>query len=204
MFEFGKKGAPDSSGDALTQELSRHDTSAPLEPRPRAAAGPSGRREAAIIGPSIHLDGDLRGQEDLLIEGEVSGTVQLRNNSLTIGSQGKVKANVYAKEIIVEGLVEGDLFGAERVVIRKSAQVRGNITSPRVSIEEGASFKGSIEMDSAQVEAALGKNRGAGAAKVAPTPPPAPPAAPRPGAGEVPGAAARSGAGPAPRSGVTG
>ncbi len=202
MFEFGKKGAPDHSGDALTQELSRHDTTAPLEPRPRAAAAPAGRRDAAIIGPSIHLDGDLRGQEDLLIEGEVNGTVQLRNNSLTIGSQGKVKANVYAKEINVEGLVEGDLFGAERVVIRKSAQVRGNITSPRVSIEEGASFKGSIEMDSAQVEAALGKNRGAGTAKTAPTPPSAPPAAPRASAGDTAGP--RSGVGPAPRSGAAG
>lgn len=204
MFEFGKKGAPDGSSDALAQELSRQDTPAPLESRPRMPAATSSRREAAIIGPSIHLDGDLRGQEDLLIEGEVSGTVQLRNNSLTIGSQGKVKANVYAKEVIVEGLVEGDLFGAERVVIRKSAQVRGNITSPRVSIEEGASFKGSIEMDSTQVEAALGKNRGAGAAKAAPTPQPAPPAASRPSATEVPGAAARSGTGPAPRSGAAG
>ncbi|HEX7080004.1 MAG TPA: polymer-forming cytoskeletal protein [Gammaproteobacteria bacterium] len=113
-----------------------------------------------MIGPSIHIDGDLRGEEDLLIEGEVAGTVQLKNNSLTIGPKGKVSADVYAHSIFVEGFMEGDLYGSERVSIRKSAQVRGNITSPRVSLEDGARFKGSIEMDPQAVEAALGKRRG--------------------------------------------
>ena len=89
----------------------------------------------------------MRGEEDLLIEGEVSGTVNLKNNSLTIGPQGKVRADVYAHSIYVDGYVEGDLFGSERVNIRKSATVRGNITSPRVSLEDGAKFKGAIEMD---------------------------------------------------------
>lgn len=162
MFEFGKKDSPDHPGDASTPEVARRDTAAVTETatRGRAATGAGGRREAAIIGPSIHIDGDLRGQEDLLIEGEVNGTVQLRDNNLTVGSQGKIKADIYAKEIHVDGLVEGDLYGAERVVVRKSAQVKGNITSPRVSLEEGARFKGSIEMDSAAVDAALGKKRG--------------------------------------------
>ena len=91
--------------------------------------------------------GDVRGEEDLLIEGEVSGTVQLKSNSLTIGPQGKVRADVYAHSIYVDGYVEGDLFGSERVHIRKSAQVKGNVTSPRVSVEDGAKFKGAIEMD---------------------------------------------------------
>jgi cytoskeletal protein CcmA (bactofilin family) len=181
MFEFGKKG--EGPGEASNPETTRRET--PTTPsaasRPSGASASGGRREAAIIGPSIQLDGDLRGQEDLLIEGEVNGTVQLRNNSLTIGSQGKIKADVYAKEIHVDGLVEGDLFGAERVVIRKSAQVRGNITSPRVSLEEGAHFKGSIEMDSAAVESALGKNRGASVA-AAPIKPAAQPAAQAAGA----------------------
>ena len=81
-----------------------------------------------------------------------------------IGSQGRVKANVYAHSIEVEGIMEGDMFGTERVNIRKSAHVKGNITSPRVSVEDGAQFKGSIEMDAQAVEAALGKNRGSVAA----------------------------------------
>lgn len=165
MFEFGKKGGPDGAGEEPTRDFTRSDAPAPVEaaPRPRPAATTSARREAAVIGSSIQIDGDLRGQEDLLIDGEVNGTIQLKNNSLTVGSQGKVKANVYAKEIHVDGFVEGDLFASERVSIRKTAQVRGNVVSPRVSLEEGARFKGSIEMDSAAVEAALGKPRSANA-----------------------------------------
>jgi cytoskeletal protein CcmA (bactofilin family) len=81
----------------------------------------------------------------------------LKNNSLTIGKEGKIKADIYAKSITVDGLTEGDLFGAERVTIRKNARVLGNITAPRVSLEDGARFKGSIEMDPEAVEAALGK-----------------------------------------------
>jgi cytoskeletal protein CcmA (bactofilin family) len=183
MFEFGKKDTPDHPGDATTSDTARRHVTPPTESAARARTSPGGRGEAAIIGPSIQLDGDLRGQEDLLIEGAVNGTVQLRDNSLTVGPQGKIKADVYAKEIHVDGLVEGDLFGSERVVIRKSAQVRGNITSPRVSLEEGARFKGSIEMDAAAVEAAIGKKRGPSVAE-APSKPMAP----------APGGPARSGA----------
>lgn len=180
MFEFSKKGTADQPAEASSHDRPR---AAPDTPhRVQASGSSSTRREAAVIGPSIQLDGDLRGQEDLLIEGEVSGTVQLRDNSLTVGGQGKVKADVYAKEIHVEGSVEGDLFGAERVVIRKSAQVRGNITSPRVAIEEGARFKGAIEMDSTAVEAALGKTRGAGGASRGKPADPAAAATPRAGA----------------------
>lgn len=162
MFEIGKKGAADTS--------SRQDLSVgraePSAPRPSSLG-----RDAAVIGPSIHIDGDVRGEEDLLIEGEVNGTVQLKNNSLTIGSQGKVRADVYAHTINVDGFLEGDLYGSERVHIRKSAQVRGNVTSPRVSLEDGAKFRGSIEMDPQAVQNAV-SGRGAApkqAAAAAPT-----------------------------------
>ena len=131
MFEIGKKGRARKGLRGCGAV--RH--AAGLAPAQRRQSGP---REKAVIGPSIHIDGDLRGEEDLLIEGEVNGTVQLRNNSLTIGAQGKVRADVYAHSIYVEGLMEGDLYGTERVHIRKSAQVRGNVTSPRVSLEDGA------------------------------------------------------------------
>jgi cytoskeletal protein CcmA (bactofilin family) len=144
---------------------------------PRRAEG---SREAAVIGPSIHIDGDLRGEEDLLIEGEVNGTVQLKNNSLTIGPQGKIRADVYAHSIFVDGFMEGDLYGSERVNVRKNAQVRGNITSPRVSLEDGAKFKGSIEMDPQAVQSALGAGRGSTASKGPSTAPGARPA-PKPG-----------------------
>jgi cytoskeletal protein CcmA (bactofilin family) len=175
MFEIGKKGAPEKATEASGWAETR--------PESTSSAPRTGPREKAVIGPSIHIDGDLRGEEDLLIEGEVSGTVNLRSNSLTIGAQGKVRADVYANSIYVEGLMEGDLYGTERVHIRKSAQVRGNVTSPRVSLEDGAKFKGSIEMDPQAVQTAtasrsMGNARPAAAAKPAVPGKPEIPAAP--------------------------
>ena len=149
MFEIGKKGTPEP-GPRPDVSPTRTESSPPRSSAPSS-------RDAAVIGPSIHIDGDVRGEEDLLIEGEVSGTVQLKNNSLTIGPQGKVRADVYAHSIYVDGYLEGDLFGSERVNVRKSATVKGNITSPRVSLEDGAKFKGAIEMDP---QAGQNANRG--------------------------------------------
>lgn len=155
MFERGRReGAEEGSASATEDRQSG------------ATAGASTRDSAtstgttAVIGRSIQIDGDLRGEEDLRIEGEVSGTIHLKNNSLTIGSQGNIKADVYAKSIVVDGSMEGDLYGSERVAVRKNAQVVGNITAPRVSLEDGARFKGSIEMDQQAVDAALGTSRG--------------------------------------------
>jgi cytoskeletal protein CcmA (bactofilin family) len=148
MFEMGKKGGPEKPVDT---SMPRSQDLGPS--RPESSAPRSASTGHAVIGASIHIDGDVRGEEDLLIEGEVNGTVQLKNNSLTIGPQGKVRADVYAHSVYVDGYLEGDLYGSERVHIRKSAQVRGNVTSPRVSLEDGAKFKGSIEMDPQAVQA---------------------------------------------------
>src|SRR5262245_41650391 len=134
MFEMSKKGGTDKPADSGL----RSDPAPRSESTAARPSSPSAGREHGVIGATIHIDGDLRGEEDLLIEGEVNGTVQLKNNSLTIGPQGKVRADVYAQSIIVDGFMEGDLYGSERVAIRKNAQVRGNVTSPRVSLEEGA------------------------------------------------------------------
>lgn len=115
-------------------------------------------REAAVIGPSIQINGDLSGEEDLIIQGKVNGTIQLREKSLTVGTQGQVDANVLAHSVIVEGKVNGDLYGSQRVSIRKTGNVQGNIVSPRVSLEEGCSFKGSIDMDREVTNKAFGKS----------------------------------------------
>jgi cytoskeletal protein CcmA (bactofilin family) len=154
MFEIGKKGTPDA-GPRPESSPTRTESSPP-----RSSSAPVSR-DAAVIGPSIHIDGDVRGEEDLLIEGEVGGTVQLKNNSLTIGPNGKVRADVYAHSIYVDGFVEGDLFGSERVHIRKNAQVKGNVTSPRVSVEDGAKFKGAIEMDPQAAQNVVGSRTAA-------------------------------------------
>jgi cytoskeletal protein CcmA (bactofilin family) len=164
MFEIGKKGTPEA-GPRPESSPARMDSSPP-----RSSSAPVSR-EAAVIGASINIDGDVRGDEDLLIEGEVSGTVQLKNNSLTIGPQGKVRADVYAHSIYVDGYLEGDLFGSERVHIRKSAQVKGNVTSPRVSVEDGAKFKGAIEMDPQAAQNIIGSRVGAAAPRTAPPQP---------------------------------
>ncbi|MEM8817624.1 MAG: polymer-forming cytoskeletal protein [Pseudomonadota bacterium] len=159
MFERGKK-----DGDTIeSQEANRTKSDVSFESvRPKAT--PRGG-DAAVIGRSIQINGDLRGDEDLRIEGDVSGTVELRNSALTIGKEGKVKAGVYAKSIAVDGETKGDLYATERVSVHVNARVQGNIIAPRVSIEEGAHFKGSIEMDSAAIEKALGKTTASGAAK---------------------------------------
>lgn len=121
----------------------------PAEPEPvsRPAARPAGGGPA-VIGPSINVDGKLKGDEDLIIEGKVKGTVELKNNSVTIGSQGDVQADIFAHTIYVDGRMDGNLVASEQVIIRKSARVKGNVTSPRVSLEDGAQFNGSIDMDS--------------------------------------------------------
>lgn len=113
----------------------------------RAKTKPSTSKTAAMIGPSIRIKGDLVGEEDLIIQGTVEGTINLHNNALTIGENGCVHANLHATTINVEGELRGDLFGSEKVVIRKTGNVKGNITAPRVTLEDGAMFKGSIEMD---------------------------------------------------------
>jgi cytoskeletal protein CcmA (bactofilin family) len=150
MFELGKKDGVPENSPARQSESSGA----------TAGSGPAtGRRSGtgAVIGRSIKIDGDVKGDEDLMIEGDVSGTVELSNHSLTIGKEGKVKANIYARAIAVDGKTDGDLFASERIAIRATADVRGNLLAPRVSIEDGARFKGSIEMDQQAVDKAVGK-----------------------------------------------
>jgi cytoskeletal protein CcmA (bactofilin family) len=106
-------------------------------------------RTQATIGPSIHVRGDVlvTGNEGVRIEGRVEGTISLSDNILTVGKQGQIKATINARAIFVEGKVEGDLKGDEQIVIHSSGDVRGNIVAPRVTLEDGCKFKGSIDMD---------------------------------------------------------
>lgn len=99
-----------------------------------------------MIGSTISIKGDLSGEEDLLIEGRVEGKIELRRHSVTVGKNGHVKADIYGKSINIEGEVQGNLYGEEQLVLRQSSTVRGNIISPRVTLEDGANFKGSIDM----------------------------------------------------------
>ena len=151
MFDRVKKGDETSE----TQDTSRPESDKSFGALRSKVTGRS--NDMAVIGSSIQIDGDLRGDEDLRIEGNVTGTVELKNSVLTIGKEGKVTAGVYAKSIAVDGEIKGDLYATERVSVHVNARVQGNIIAPKVSIEEGAHFKGSIEMDPAAVEKVLGK-----------------------------------------------
>jgi cytoskeletal protein CcmA (bactofilin family) len=102
--------------------------------------------EPASIGKSIVISGQLSGSEDLMIEGHVDGKIELRNHVLTIGSNGRITAQVAAKAIIVFGHVTGNLIATEKVDIRESGSVEGDIVAPRVSIADGSNFRGSIDM----------------------------------------------------------
>jgi len=105
------------------------------------------RAERAIIGPSITIKGELSGDEDLVIEGRVEGKVDLKQHKIIVGKKGVVRADMQAKTISVEGEVHGTLSGEEQVVLCKSSTVRGDIIAPRVTLEDGAKFKGSIDME---------------------------------------------------------
>ena len=98
------------------------------------------------IGATIHIKGDVTGDEDLIIHGHVEGQINLKEHDVIIGPKGSVQANIHARQIVVEGELKGDLNGEEKVVIRKTGNVLGNVVSPRVTLEDGAMFKGSIEM----------------------------------------------------------
>lgn len=114
----------------------------------KPASSYSASTPSAVIGPKITFKGELTGEEDLLIQGRVEGTIDLKGNHLTVGSQGVVKANLMAKTITIEGTVEGDLIGEERIEIKSSSNVKGNLVAARVTLEDGAKFRGSIDMDS--------------------------------------------------------
>jgi cytoskeletal protein CcmA (bactofilin family) len=100
-----------------------------------------------MIGKSISIKGDITGDESLVIEGKVDGTVHLKSNDLTIGQSGRVNANLTANVVRIDGEVTGDITGVEKVVVTKTGRVQGNIVGPRVTLEDGAKFKGSIDMD---------------------------------------------------------
>ena len=98
------------------------------------------------IGKSVVIKGELTGSEDLTIEGHVEGKIELRQNVLTIGPNGRIKAQVFAKSVVILGEVTGNVTASEKVDIRDKGSVDGDIISPRVAIAEGAHFRGSVDM----------------------------------------------------------
>lgn len=106
-------------------------------------------RTSTTIGPTIRIVGDVlvTGNQGVHVEGRVEGTINLHDNILSVGQEGRVDATIRARAIFVAGQVEGDLKGDEQVVVQSTGNVRGNIVAPRVTLEDGCKFKGFVDMD---------------------------------------------------------
>ncbi len=151
-------------------------------------------RNSATIGKAVKIIGQIFSKEDLYVDGDVEGTIECQDNKLTVGPNGKLQAGVQAREVVVLGQVKGNVEATDRIDIRKDARLVGDIKTARIVIEDGAYFKGSIDIvkpDTAKTSAPVPP---AGQQAVAMPKPPAPPApatptpAPTPmaaGAGDV-------------------
>ena len=149
-----------------------HPEPAPVPPRQVAAPVEARRadRATATIGPSIFIKGDLSGDEDLVIEGRVEGKIDLKQHNVTIGKNGRVRADVFGNTVVVEGEVDGNLFAQQQAILRQSGAVRGNIAAPRVMLEDGSRFRGSIDMESKETAKPAAAPPGSqGAATAAPS-----------------------------------
>jgi len=118
--------------------------SEPVNPPKPTMGTPGGR---AVIGSGIKINGDITGNEDLVIKGTVEGKINLSANEVEIENAAQVTADITAKVVKISGAVQGDIIGKEKVIISKAGNVKGNIVAPRVTLEDGAKFKGSIDMD---------------------------------------------------------
>lgn len=100
----------------------------------------------ANIGKSVSINGELSGSEDIYVDGQLEGSIQLPGNSVTVGPNGRVKANITAKNLTVGGTLDGNVHASERTELRKTAVVNGDVQTRRIAIEEGAYFKGKLEI----------------------------------------------------------
>jgi cytoskeletal protein CcmA (bactofilin family) len=153
---FGKKDEQEDAAGAFYAPSTAAQRVEPAStPAPRGWER-EGKGDMANIGKSITINGDLTGEEDLVIEGKVEGKVTLPNSVLTIGANGTIKAEVSAKSVVVIGRVSGNVRGTERVEIQATGIVEGDVIAPRLVVAEGAVVNGSIQMTSKPAAAGHG------------------------------------------------
>ena len=136
---LSRPATPPASNPPLEKPMPEPMARNPLHAIPETARG-------TVIGPSVTLRGELAGDEDLVIEGQFDGTLRLGEHCVTIGAQGQVKAEIQATRVIVQGAVTGNITARERIEIRKTGRVLGDLMAAGIAIEDGAYFKGSIEI----------------------------------------------------------
>ena len=139
-----KVSTPTPPASKPTRPVSQKPQSQPVSSPPPSAA------DAARIGPKVVVKGDIYGEEDLVIEGQVEGTITLEKHSVVIAPSGKLTADVFADNIRVAGTVEGNLTAANKVVLLETAHLEGNVNSKTVTIETGAHFRGQVDMEGAR------------------------------------------------------
>ena len=140
---------PPTSADLSKKEGIPMSTMPPRSPEPAYDA--PGKGGPAVLGKSVMVKGQIFSREDLTIDGEVEGTVELQEHRLTVGPNGRVQASIKAREIVVLGTVHGNVEAADKIDIRKDAKLVGDIKTARIVIEDGAYFKGSIDITRADV-----------------------------------------------------
>jgi cytoskeletal protein CcmA (bactofilin family) len=156
-------------------------------PRRAPVAERAPARDVVNIGKSVIIKGELSGSENLTIEGQFEGKIELRDNVLTVGPNGKIKAEMlFAKSVDILGRVTGKIMAVDVVSIRENGAVDGDITAPRIAIADGAHFRGSVDMRRDSVEAKPKEPAAIARAPVAPKGPVAPPATTTPQPGQAP------------------
>ena len=106
----------------------------------------------SVIGPGVKVKGEISGKEDLMVHGQVEGIIDFKKSQVIVSKTGNIKADIYGKIITIGGEVKGSLFGEEKIVLQPSGVVRGNMTAPRVHVEDGAKFKGNVDTESVNTE----------------------------------------------------
>ena len=149
LFTWDEKKPNEPRTVALERKNSEIDKKSPDSMRPAAS---STDRSTARLGPSLHVKGDITGTEDLLIDGSIEGMIQLNDSKLTVGRAAKLKADVNAREVVVYGCVQGNVHATRRIEMKKGGSVIGNLRTAQVMIDDGADFKGSIEIDKSATE----------------------------------------------------
>jgi cytoskeletal protein CcmA (bactofilin family) len=139
-------------------------TPAPAPQRETPKTAEPHRGDVGHIGKSVQIRGELTGSEDLYLDGEIEGTVDLRDHALIIGPNGKIKAGITARDLVVHGRVEGNVTATGRVDLRKSSTLIGDISTQRIVIEDGAFFKGAIDIKEKETKAEIRKPMVAAAA----------------------------------------
>ena len=118
--------------------------------QPSSPAAIMRNQDVTSIGPSVHISGHIRADEDLIVHGHVEGSIHLGDGLLIVTREGQVDADVNARVINVEGRIEGNLRATEQIIVRRSGRVRGSIIAPRIALDFGCSFSGAIETNAAK------------------------------------------------------